>query len=136
MKHKTPIQIRFKDVDKLGHVNNANHITYFEFARVDYFNALAGGKFKIDWVKESLILAKVEMEYKRPILLEDKVYVYTWVSDIGNKSFTMDCSIVVDTPDGELTAALGKAVIVCFNYETQQSIPVPELWKNRMIEMR
>jgi acyl-CoA thioesterase FadM len=37
-KHKLQIQIRYKDVDIQGHVNNANHITYFETARVNYFN--------------------------------------------------------------------------------------------------
>ncbi|MGZ4155828.1 MAG: acyl-CoA thioesterase, partial [Bacteroidia bacterium] len=89
MKHKTPIQIRFKDIDKLGHVNNANHITYFELARVDYFDALASDNIKIDWVNEGVILAKIEMEYKQPILLEDKVFVYTWVSRMGSKSFDM-----------------------------------------------
>jgi acyl-CoA thioester hydrolase len=35
--HKLKIQVRFKDIDKQGHVNNANHITYFETARVEYF---------------------------------------------------------------------------------------------------
>ena len=93
-KHKTPIQIRFKDIDKLGHVNNANHVTYFELARVDYFDAFAADNNKIDWVNEGVILAKIEMEYKQPILLEDKVFVYTWVSKMGAKSFDMSCSIV------------------------------------------
>lgn len=32
-KHKTPIQIRFKDIDAFRHVNNANHFTYLEIAR-------------------------------------------------------------------------------------------------------
>ena len=136
MKHKIQIQIRFKDVDKLGHVNNANHITYFELARVDYFNALIGHYIKIDWQKESLILAKMEMEYKQPILLEDKVFVYTWVSSIGTKSFNMECSIVKEVNGIEVEAARGLAVIVCFNYETNKTIVVPELWKNKMLEMR
>ena len=39
-KHKTLIQIRFKDVDMMGHVNNANHLTYFELARVHYFDEI------------------------------------------------------------------------------------------------
>jgi len=130
-KHKTPIQIRFKDVDRLGHVNNANHITYFELARVEYFNALMGDA-KIDWENESLILAKMEMEYKQPILLEDKVFVYTWVSRIGTKSFDMSCTIVREVDGIETEAAKGLAVIVCFNYKTNKSIPVPEEWKKRM----
>jgi acyl-CoA thioester hydrolase len=131
-KHKTPIQIRFKDVDRLGHVNNANHITYFELARVDYFNAVMGD-IRIDWDSESLILARMEMDYKQPILLDDKLSVYTWVSRIGSKSFDMSCSIVREIDGKEVEAAKGLAVIVCFNYKTNQTITIPESWKAKMI---
>ena len=132
-KHKTPIQIRFKDIDKLGHVNNANHVTYFELARVDYFNTLATENIKIDWINEGVILAKIEMEYKMPILLEDKVFVYTWVSKMGSKSFDMSCSIVKVENGIEIELAKGLAIIVCFNYKTNQTILVPERWKAVMI---
>lgn len=132
-RHKTPIQIRFKDVDRLGHVNNANHVTYFELARVEYFSALMK-EVKIDWENESLILAKIEMEYKQPILLEDQVIVYTWISRLGSKSFDMSCSIVKTGKDGaETEVAKGLAIIVCFNYKLNQSIPIPESWKERMM---
>ena len=133
-RHKTPIQIRFKDIDKLGHVNNANHVTYFELARVDYFDALASENIKIDWVNEGVILAKIEMEYKQPILLEDKVFVYTWVSKMGSKSFDMSCSIVSIVNGVEIEVAKGLAIIVCFNYKTKQTILIPEKWKMKMME--
>lgn len=133
-KHKTKIQIRFKDIDKLGHVNNANHITYFELARVDYFNAVADKGVKIDWVNEGVILAKIEMEYKQPIFLEDEIYCYTWVSRMGSKSFDMSCSIVRLVNGQEIEAAKGLAIIVCFNYKTNQSIPIPDLWKEKMFQ--
>lgn len=133
-RHKTPIQIRFKDVDRLGHVNNANHITYFELARVEYFNALMGDDIRIDWENESLILAKIEMDYKQPILLDDRIVVYTWVSRLGSKSFDMSCSIVKQEKDGKETEmAKGLAIIVCFNYKLNQSIPIPESWKEKMM---
>lgn len=132
-KQKTPIQIRFKDIDKLGHVNNANHVTYFELARVDYFNSLNTEGIKIDWINEGVILAKIEMEYKQPILLEDKVFVYTWVSKMGTKSFDMTCSIVKAENGIEIELAKGLAIIVCFNYKTNQTILVPEKWKTVMM---
>jgi acyl-CoA thioester hydrolase len=133
-RHKTPIQIRFKDIDRLGHVNNANHITYFELARVDYFNTLMGRGTKIDWDNESLILARMEMDYKQPIFLEDKISVYTWVSRMGSKSFEMSCSIVKEIEGGaETEVAKGLAVIVCFNYKLNQTIPIPEGWKEKML---
>ncbi len=132
-KHKTQIQIRFKDIDKLGHVNNANHVTYFELARVDYFNALADEGVKIDWVNQGVILAKIEMEYKQPIFLEDKVFVYTWVSRVGSKSFDMSCTIVRVLDGVEVEAAKGLAIIVCFDYNKNESITIPELWKEKML---
>jgi acyl-CoA thioester hydrolase len=131
-RHKTRIQIRFKDVDRLGHVNNANHITYFELARVEYFAALMGD-VQIDWDKESLILAKMEMEYKRPILLTDTIYVYTWISRIGGKSFDMSCSIVAKENGTETEVAKGLSVIVCFDYKANQTISIPEHWRRKML---
>jgi acyl-CoA thioester hydrolase len=132
-KEKTQVQIRFKDIDSMGHVNNANHITYFELARLNYFETLTKDAEKIDWVNEGVILAKIEMEYKQPILLEDKVFVYTWVSRMGSKSFDMSCSIVRIVNGVEIEAAKGLAVIVCFNYKTHESIAVPERWKAKML---
>lgn len=132
-KQKTPIQIRFKDIDKLGHVNHANHITYFELARMDYFEVFAGNDIKIDWENEGVILAKIEMEYKQPILLEDKVFAYTWVSRLGSKSFDMACSIVRIQNKIEMEVAKGFATLVCFNYKTRESINVPEKWKAKMM---
>ena len=132
-KQKTPIQIRFKDIDMMGHVNNANYITYFELARLTYFEALKDEGVKIDWVNAGVILAKIEMEYKQPILLEDKAFVYTWVSRIGSKSFDMACSIVRVVDGVEVEAARGLAVIVCFNYKTNETIAIPEIWKAKMM---
>lgn len=132
-KQKTPIQIRFKDIDMMGHVNNANYITYFELARLTYFDALKDEGVQIDWVNEGVILAKIEMEYKLPIVLEDRAFVYTWVSRIGSKSFEMTCSIVKLVNGTEVECARGLAVIVCFNYKVNQTIPIPELWKQKMM---
>ncbi len=131
-KKKTQVQIRFKDIDMMGHVNNANFITYFELARMTYFDELSKEGVKIDWVNEGVILAKIEMEYKQPVLLEDKVFVYTWVSRMGSKSFDMSCSIVRVVDGAEVEAAKGLAVIVCFNYKTKESIAIPEIWKAKI----
>ncbi|MCX6294891.1 MAG: thioesterase family protein, partial [Bacteroidetes bacterium] len=95
--------------------------------------AFASDNITIDWDNEGIILAKVEVEYKQPILLDDKVFVYTWVSKMGTKSFDMSCSIVKEVNGVEFEVAKGLAVIVCFNYKTNQTILIPEEWKAKMI---
>ena len=129
-KHKTPIQIRFKDIDLLGHVNNANHFTYLEYARVKYFDELAGTK--INWNENGLILAKATLDYKLPILIHDKVFVYTKCSRIGNKSFDLSYSIIKDENGKEIILAEAMTVLVCYDYKKNQSISIPEEWKKKL----
>ena len=131
-KYKIPIQIRFNDIDMLGHVNSAVHFTYFELARVSYFNQL-DKELKIDWPSMSLVVAKMEMEYKQQILMEDKLHISVWVSRIGTKSFDMACSIVRETNGIETEVAKGFGIIVCFNFKINQSIAIPETWKAKML---
>jgi acyl-CoA thioester hydrolase len=126
-KHKLKIQVRYKDVDKQGHVNNANHLTYFEIARVEYFRDVI--KRTIDWNETGMILAKTEIDYFVPILLEDEVYCYSKVSSFGTKSFIMSGLLTKKTTDGEIVCAESKFVIVCYNYKLAQTIAVPEEWK-------
>lgn len=131
MKHKTPIQIRFKDIDKLGHVNNANHITYLELARVKYFNDVISEP--IDWDKVGFILARHEIDYKLPILLEDQLAVYTSVTRIGGKSFDFEYKLVRENaPENYKIAATAKSVIVCYDYTKHQTTVIPENWLKKI----
>ena len=91
-KHKTPIQIRFKDIDALNHVNNANHITYFELARVKYFDDVVNEE--VNWSEQGIILAKITVDYKAPVYFKDKLFVYTKCIRLGNKSFDLAYSLV------------------------------------------
>lgn len=129
-KHKTEIQIRFKDIDLLGHVNNANHLTYFEYARVKYFDDVAG--HEINWNENGLILAKATIDYKLPIFLKDKVYVYTRCSRIGIKSFELSYQMVKEEENREIVLAEGTTVLVCYDYKNRKSIPVPEKWREKL----
>ncbi|HWY11930.1 MAG TPA: thioesterase family protein [Bacteroidia bacterium] len=129
-KHKIKIQIRYKDVDKQGHVNNANHFTYFETGRIEYFKEIY--KKPINWSEEGLILARNEINYLMPILLEDEVYCYTKVNSFGTKSFEISCLLTRTTPSGEQICADGKCIVVCFNYATQKTIEIPKDWKEAM----
>ncbi len=133
-KHKTTIQLRFRDIDHLGHVNSAVYFSYFELARVDYFNALMGKDSRSYWSEVSIVVAKVEMEYKQQIVLNDTIYSYVWVSRIGTKSFDMTFSLLKVEDGVEVELARGAAVLVCINLKTNQTVPIPELWKEKMIQ--
>jgi acyl-CoA thioester hydrolase len=110
------IQVRFSDVDALGHVNNAVYLSYFEFARIHYFNAMLGTEW--DWNSDGLILLKNEVEYLRPVLLNDKPEVEVFVIEIGNKSFKMGYNLTVDG----IVYCKGSSVLVGYDNSKKCSI--------------
>lgn len=126
-KHSIPIQIRFSDIDKINHVNNACYLNYFETARVNYFDTVFGGRN--DWDKQGFVLARNEINHLIPIHLEDQIFCLTKVTDLGNKSLTLKNSILKKTKDGYVECANGIGILVAMDYVTHQSIPLPDEWK-------
>ncbi len=131
-RHRYPIEIRFADMDALGHVNNANYFTFLEQARIDYFKTVVGEN--INWAETGLILAHADIDYKIPIILDDFVVVYTKVSRLGTKSFEVVYSIIKLVGDEEIEVASGNTVLVCFDYKKHGSIEIPVKWRKAMME--
>lgn len=131
-KHKVPVQIRFKDIDRMGHVNNANYLTYIELARVKYFEEVV----RVDgrWSPEiGIILARIEIDFKAPVFLHDRISVGTRCSRIGNKSLTLEWAVIRHKEDEkEEVVASGIAVLVYYDYTREETIPVPEAHRAAM----
>ena len=84
-KHKIQMNIRFSDLDAMGHVNNAKYLTYLEEARINYFNnILYLSKENLDY---QAVIAKVEINYFNQIKLRDKLEIYTRIFKLGKKKF-------------------------------------------------
>jgi acyl-CoA thioester hydrolase len=62
------IQVRFSDIDVMGHVNNAVYLSYFEMTRVHYFRELLGLEW--DWKSHGILLVRNEIDYIKPILIQ------------------------------------------------------------------
>ncbi len=130
-KHKLAIQIRFKDIDHMGHVNNANHLTYFELARIHYFSDVINET--VNWNEQGVILAKTEINYHRPILLSDNVFVYSRVSKLGNKSYEVEYAITSENGQEVFICASGMSVQVCYNYLSNSTVEIPKSWRAKVI---
>lgn len=129
-KHKSPLHIRFSDVDAFGHVNNACYLTYIEEARVRYFDEVVDWSY--DWSTKGIILAKAEVDFILPIHFKDELYVYTRCSRIGNKSFDLEYQLTRFWEGKEIIMADAVTVMVAFDYTTKKSIEVPDAWKEAL----
>ena len=124
-----PVQVRWRDLDALGHVNNAVFITYFEFARLAFIRDLLGPDAAIDRqtmlpVDFQFILAEVTCSYRSPVTLEDTPVVQIWVSEVGRKSFVF-LYRMTDERSGRLLAE-GRSTQVWYDYRAGASRAIPE----------
>lgn len=131
--HSISIQVRWGDLDAMGHVNNATYLTYLEQARVTYFGELglwdgSGGGL-------GLIMARAEIDYKLPIRGRDSIAVFTRCTRLGTRSFdTAQLIARVHSDHSLVTVAEARIVIVVYDYGTGQSAPIPDAWRAKLIE--
>jgi acyl-CoA thioester hydrolase len=117
------IDVRYNDVDLLGHVNNAIYSSYLEAARVEYLPAVLGTPDSLESV-----LAHLEIDFQRPITLEDDVEVAIWVTEVGTSTIHFAYEV---RASGEI-AATAETVQVAYDSEAKESRPVPEEWRERI----
>ena len=120
MKKPIKIQVRFSDLDILGHVNNSVYLSYFEIARVAFFSPLMGLDW--DWQKKGVLIKKNEIEYFSPVLLHQEPEISIYTRSIGTKSFILEYDLYVN----EKLYTTGSSVLVCFDSINQTSINIPE----------
>jgi acyl-CoA thioester hydrolase len=122
-----PIEVRYGDLDPQGHVNNAKYVTYFETARVQYKRHVGTFNAGESFLELGVILADLQITFLVPILWGTPIKVGVRVSKLGNKSIHIDQCIVGG--DDEIVYATGKAVLVAYDYQDSQSVPIPEDWR-------
>jgi acyl-CoA thioester hydrolase len=126
--HSTPIEIRFNDMDAFGHVNNALYLTYLEEARINYLDSIIDWEYKPS--NYAIIMAQAEINFLFPLHYKSKISILTRCSHVGNKSFTLEYNVMWKTPGlEEKLVATAKTVVVMYDYDSGQSIPVPDRWK-------
>jgi acyl-CoA thioester hydrolase len=127
---KIQITVRFRDIDGMGHVNNAVFFTYFEEGRKAFFQKNSTDS---DLSVFPFILAHTGCDFINPIRLNTQLALKMWVKKIGNKSFELGYSLV-DFIDESITYAKGESVQVCFDYGENKSIAVPSELMQKLSE--
>lgn len=123
------LPVRFRDVDSLGHVNNAVYFTYMEQARTEFWMHLFG----LDSLSQiSFIVAHAECDFRVPAQFQDELEVSIRTSSIGNSSFVWEYEIK-NAKTGQLMAN-GKTIQVYYDYGLQKGLPVPPEIRSKLME--
>jgi len=120
------VQVRFRDLDAMNHVNNAVYLTYFEVGRGAYLKALLGPDVTLRSLGEQLpfILLDVYCRYVSPAELGEVLEISVRTCKVGTKSFAFEY-LIRATDDGR-TVAVGHSTQVYYDYANRCTAPVPE----------
>ncbi|MFM8233491.1 MAG: acyl-CoA thioesterase [Holophagaceae bacterium] len=119
MPFQHPISVRFRDLDALQHVNNAVTVTYLETARFAWWQGYLQTR---SFESEGFLIARIEVDYKKPILLTHDVRVEIQVTHVGTKSFHLAYRIFDALTGDTLATALTVQVMLDFTSLTSKPI--------------
>lgn len=111
--------MRFRDLDLLGHVNNAVYLTYMEQARMEWWRHVFG---QPDLAGMDMILARTEIDYRRPVTYGERLKIGVRCASLKRSSFVLEFR-VERVPDGVLVAEARK-VLVHYDYAAARSRPL------------
>ena len=109
--HTLPIQLRFNDVDKFGHVNNTVYFSFYDLGKTEYFASVCP---HVDWQKDGIVVVHIEADFLAQIYGSDHIAVQTAVTKIGTKTQKVKC--------------ICTSVMVTYDLSKHESKPLTEEW--------
>jgi acyl-CoA thioester hydrolase len=128
-KFSVVVEVRFRDLDALGHVNNAVYLTYFEIARTHYWAQLFGIQ---SYDEFGFLVVRTECNYRSPARFGEKLRVAAGISTLKSSSFVFDYE-VTELGSGRLIAD-GKSVQACFDAKEKRTIGIPAELRKKVTE--
>lgn len=124
-KTSLPIQIRFGDIDAMGHINNNIYFSYFDLGKTAYFDLIR--PMAVSWTEGLIVVAHIEVDFLSPIYYKEKIVVETKIKKLGEKSGVF-LQQLRSVKNNEIKSRC-ESVFVAYNANTQSSMLIPDEWR-------
>lgn len=129
-KRSLPIQIRFNDIDAVGHINNNIYYSYYDLGKINYLACIQ--EENVSWIESQIVIARTETDFYLPVFYKENIAVETKVTHLGNKSGTF-LQQIRNTDTNQIKSRC-KSVFVTFNIKKNRSEEIPQIWKTAISE--
>ncbi len=130
-RHIKHIPIRYDDLDTMGHVNNKAYLAFLEESRIDFHQKVFG---LTDMMRFSMVVAKIEINYMRPVLYGDNLFAYSKLNKLGNTSFEIyTCFVIKKNEDEYIKVSEANVVLVNIDTKTGKSVAINEAEKEKLL---
>ncbi len=124
------IDVRWRDVDALGHVNNAVYFTYFEIARTRYWEEAFQARTLEDI---NFIVASIRCDFLAPTRYGGAVEVGIRVPSVGRTSFDFEYEA---RAEGGRPVARARSTQVLYDYAADRKTPLTDAWLDRVAALQ
>ena len=129
---KHEIKVRFSETDMFGHLNNTVPFTYFEEARIEYFNSMG---FMMDWSSaesdEIPVVADLQCDYIQQVFFNEQLTIHVKAAHVGTSS--VDIHYMGTKEDGTICLT-GRGTVVQVSKATGKPVPLAEEMKKWMLK--
>ena len=123
-RHITNIQLRFNDVDMIGHINNNAFLEYMDLGKTSYFNSVKADL--IDWKFINVVVVNINCNFYSPGYINEPIAVLTTITSISQRSLKME-QRVINTETGDVKCA-GTTIMAGFDPTTAQGAEIDPEW--------
>lgn len=127
-RHRVPVQIRFNDIDMLGHLNNSVYIEFLDLGKALYFHQFIDGHLNHDEL--AIVVANINCDFHAPSYFEEKLEVLTAVESVSERSLRLE-QRVVNRENGQLKCR-ALTTMVCIDPKTTRSADITPQWRRML----
>ncbi len=127
--YETTVQLRWGDMDAMGHINNTLYFRYMEIARLDWIFG-AGASSDLDG--QGLVIVNAFCNFLRQLEFPGDVRVTMYVADPGRSSFDSYHTIERNDQPGVVYAE-GGARLVWTDFKARKSAPIPDWFRAHLV---
>lgn len=128
--HELPLQIRFTDIDMLGHLNNGVYLTMMDLGKAHFFNDVLGEK--VNWHEINVAIVNINVNFYAATFLTDKISVVTRIVAMSKHSLTMEQRII-ETTTGEVKC-MARTIMAGYDIKNASSMPIDPVWFQKFSE--
>ena len=122
--------LRWGDLDAIGHVNNTIFFQFFEEARIALLDRVGLRAMRVE-TGTGPILAATSCQFQRPLSYPDTVTCHAGVTHIGTTSFTVE--YVLRSQAQDAVVATGDSVVVHYDYGAGEKAPLSDALKSALM---
>ncbi|MDE6269035.1 MAG: acyl-CoA thioesterase [Muribaculaceae bacterium] len=126
--HLTSVQLRFNDIDMLGHLNNGAYLELFDLAKTEFLTSIIG--HPLDWRDAVAVIVNINCSFFAQAFYGEPLAVLTGVQSVSTHSFILE-QRMVNTATGAVNC-IATTVMVAFDHASATSAELTPEWREAL----